>query len=119
MTERGREERGRPPDFVRVPCSFSFPPCFRYQRTLQTDGEPASELAALGSTRLSLFLMMFVGFLTNLVSSIVIPSLPKFLVEVGSPAYLNGWVSASLSLGSILFSPAIGYWADRRGVKEV
>lgn len=63
--------------------------------------------------------MIFLSFLSNTVFSIVIPSLPHFLEEVGAPAYLNGWAVAANSAGTFLASPLLGWWSDRRGVKEV
>lgn len=63
--------------------------------------------------------MIFISFLSNFVFSIVIPSLPAFLVSLGAPPYLNGWAVAANSAGTFLASPLLGFWSDRRGVKEV
>jgi len=72
------------------------------------------------------------------VFSIVLPSMPAYLVSVGAPPFLNGWAVAANSCGSFLAGPIFGFvavcpprqlsrcqiilsrwWADKRGVKEV
>jgi len=67
----------------------------------------------------SIFLMIFINFLSNVVFSIVLPSLPYFIQEVGGEDYLNGWAVAANSLGTFLASPLFGWWADKRNFREV
>jgi DHA1 family multidrug resistance protein-like MFS transporter len=67
----------------------------------------------------SIFLMIFINFLSNVVFSIVLPTLPFFLEAVGAPDYLNGWAVSANSLGTFLASPLFGWWADKRTFREV
>uniref|UniRef100_A0A6B2L399 Major facilitator superfamily (MFS) profile domain-containing protein n=1 Tax=Arcella intermedia TaxID=1963864 RepID=A0A6B2L399_9EUKA len=67
----------------------------------------------------SIFLMIFLNFLSNVVFSIVLPTLPNFLERVDAPKYLNGWAVAVNSLGTFLASPVFGWWADKRNFREV
>jgi len=64
-------------------------------------------------------LMIFINFLSNVVFSIVLPTLPFFLIQVNAPSYLNGWAVAVNSLGTFIASPIMGYWADKRNFREV
>jgi len=64
-------------------------------------------------------LMIFINFLSNVVFSIVLPTLPFFLTSVNAPSYLNGWAVAANSLGTFLASPLFGWWADKRTFREV
>lgn len=83
---------------------------------------PSGETAESGS----IFLMIFINFLSNVVFSIVLPSLPGFINDVchrngipGDNSYLNGWAVAANSLGTFLASPLFGWWADKRNFREV
>eukprot|EP01127_Copromyxa_protea_P014306 TRINITY_DN3962_c0_g1_i1.p1 TRINITY_DN3962_c0_g1~~TRINITY_DN3962_c0_g1_i1.p1 ORF type:complete len:512 (-),score=104.05 TRINITY_DN3962_c0_g1_i1:34-1353(-) len=67
----------------------------------------------------SIFLMVFINFLSNVVFSIVLPSLPSFIAQVGGDEYLNGWAVATNSLGTFIASPLFGWWADKRNFREV
>ena len=63
--------------------------------------------------------MIFINFLSNVVFSVVLPSLPDFIKEVGGQEYLNGWAVAANSLGTFIASPVFGWWADKRNFREV
>eukprot|EP01129_Flabellula_baltica_P009626 TRINITY_DN3957_c0_g1_i2.p1 TRINITY_DN3957_c0_g1~~TRINITY_DN3957_c0_g1_i2.p1 ORF type:complete len:394 (-),score=75.14 TRINITY_DN3957_c0_g1_i2:326-1474(-) len=68
----------------------------------------------------SIFLMIFINFLSNVVFSIVLPSLPTFIGKlVLNGGYLNGWAVAVNSLGTFIASPIFGLWADKRTFREV
>lgn len=63
--------------------------------------------------------MITVGFLTNLVAAIVMPTLPTYLESLGSRDYVNGWVLSATGVATAIANPILGFWSDRRGVKEV
>eukprot|EP01128_Nolandella_sp_AFSM9_P001179 TRINITY_DN11299_c0_g1_i1.p1 TRINITY_DN11299_c0_g1~~TRINITY_DN11299_c0_g1_i1.p1 ORF type:complete len:546 (+),score=139.67 TRINITY_DN11299_c0_g1_i1:88-1638(+) len=71
--------------------------------------------------KVSIFLMIFINFLSNVVFSIVLPSQPDFIEKVqgANSGYLNGWAVAANSLGTFIASPILGWWADKRTYKEV
>jgi len=65
------------------------------------------------TNRGSLLLMIFINFLSNVIFSIVLPSLPTFVETVGgSPSHV-GWAVAVNSLGTFVTSPVFGWLADR------
>jgi MFS family permease len=88
--------------------------CFKVEENQGTD-TATGEAANSGS----IFLMIFINFLSNVVFSIVLPSLPDFIKDVGGADYLNGWAVAANSLGTFIASPLFGLWADRRNFREV
>lgn len=47
------------------------------------------------------------------------PSLWPYLEVYGSPQWLLGWVVAAYSAGQFIASPLMGWWANRRPVREV
>jgi len=78
------------------------------------DQEPQEQ-----ANSVSIFLTIFITFLSNVVFSIVLPSLPDYLKQVGAEDFLNGWAVAVNSLGTFLASPLFGYWADRGSFRIV
>src|SRR5688572_25631320 len=63
--------------------------------------------------------MIALGFLTNLSATLIMPSLPAYLEWMGAPGYLNGWVLSATGVATAIANPILGFWSDRRGVKEV
>jgi len=68
--------------------------------------------------------MIFITFLSNVVFSIVLPSLPNYITDAkpngfGEHAFWTGWAVSVNSFGTFIMSPLFGIWADKRSTREV
>jgi len=85
------------------------------ERSVNTAFKPPPQTA----NTVSIFLMIFINFLSNVVFSIVLPSLPKYILKLSNNTSLCGWAVAINSLGTFIISPVFGKWSDKRSTREV
>eukprot|EP01113_Clastostelium_recurvatum_P004583 TRINITY_DN12024_c0_g1_i1.p1 TRINITY_DN12024_c0_g1~~TRINITY_DN12024_c0_g1_i1.p1 ORF type:complete len:537 (-),score=108.89 TRINITY_DN12024_c0_g1_i1:32-1642(-) len=81
----------------------------------------ASSRRLLADTRgYSIYLMIFLNFLSSASFSIVLPSMWSYLtVQFNQSISVVGWAVCLNSLGSFLGSPLMSFWYERRTAREV
>ncbi|EGC35664.1 hypothetical protein DICPUDRAFT_78651 [Dictyostelium purpureum] len=68
--------------------------------------------------KISLIIVMAIGFIANVEYGIVMPSLLAYVESVGGNNNDLGWALAMFSLAQVIFLPLVGIWADKRTMKE-
>ena len=68
---------------------------------------------------LPLLIVVYLQFLGNVCFSIVLPSLWPYFASLGGTKPLLGFAVAAFSLGQLISSPILGFWAQKRNYREV
>ncbi|KAL0246703.1 hypothetical protein GEMRC1_007914 [Eukaryota sp. GEM-RC1] len=65
-----------------------------------------------------MFIVLFVVFLDGLAFSLTMPSMWQFVENLGASEFDYGIIVASFSAGTFIGGPLLGYWFNRRTLKE-
>ncbi|EGG14848.1 hypothetical protein DFA_10721 [Cavenderia fasciculata] len=86
---------------------------------IKEEGEVGGEVEQEKPMHLpSMISIMAIGFIANVEYGIVMPSVWQFIVSLDGTNNTLGWALSGFSLAQLIFLPLIGFWADKRTLRE-